>query len=155
MNRYNVAFFLGIVFLCSCSQAPKEGKDVANIDSTAEKIPSYIKDINKQVMDLHNETMKKMDSLMMLKMELKKQLGLTKEPDLKDSIKAAIDKIQNANNTMMDWMHDYHAPDVKTNKDSAIAYMNLQLIKIQVVQTKIRKSLDHANNTLKGLAAKK
>ena len=110
---------------------------------------SDIVQLEKQVMTVHDETMKSMDSIMMLKNKFKNMMdGKTGIHLQNDTLKAIINRLQRSENSMMDWMSQYNKPDNNANHDQALTYLNEQLKKIREVKIQIEKSFQISNNLL-------
>jgi hypothetical protein len=104
----------------------------------------------KKIMSLHNQTMAKMDSMMLLKSELNTLLktgDFSNEND-KKAVKSGIEALENANNAMMDWMHQYKTPDKKWEHEKARTYLDDQYTKILNVKKEMDMSMQNARQAI-------
>jgi len=137
--------------LWSCNQNTDKSSTGNDQAQAADAPTGDIGKMESQIMDLHEKTMQDMDSLVVLKKNLKTLASskpvLTK-PDA-DSTEANIKRLQKADDDMMDWMNQYSEPDKKMAEDKAKAYLTDQLGKIQGVYVEVQRSMKQANDYLK------
>ena len=124
----------------------RANQNQSNMPSTDSKVGK----LEDQVMSLHEKTMQDLDSVMALKKELKSvavKSGLSKADN--DSIDANLHRLQKADDDMMDWMNNYSEPDKMMAEDKALAYMNVQLNKIEGIYAEMQRSMIEGNKFLK------
>ena len=68
--------------------------------------------------------------------------------NIQDSIRVDINRLQKAEDDMMDWMKQYKVPDKNLRKDQALDYLNIQLKNIQEVKASIAESFKQSNELL-------
>jgi hypothetical protein len=138
------------LFFTGCHQETGK-KNPETVQQTASSPKdSEIASLEKKVMAMHNQSMAKMDSLMMLKSRLKD--GLKKESAWGDKQKkeaeSDIKEIEKVNDAMMDWMHQYKTPDKKWDHDKSISYLNDQYSRISDIDTQMSRQIQKAKRTV-------
>lgn len=103
--------------------------------------------IDKEVMQKHDEAMAKSGYVLSLKRKINNKLDSVGDSLLKDSLRAISVKLYTADRLMLDWMHQYQTPNYET--DTAAAYLNLQLEKINKVHSITFESIKAAEAILK------
>ncbi len=103
--------------------------------------------IDKEVMQKHDEAMAKSGYVLSLKRKINNKLDSVGDSFLKDSLRAISVKLYTADRLMLDWMHQYQTPNYET--DTAAAYLNLQLEKINKVHSITFESIKSAEAILK------
>lgn len=104
-------------------------------------------DIDKEVMQKHDEAMAKLSEVLKLKRQINQRLDSTFNQVIKDSLQAISVRLYKADKMMLDWMHQYKTPNYET--DTAVTYLNLQLEKINKVHTITFESIKAAEAILK------
>lgn len=103
--------------------------------------------IDKEVMQKHDEAMSKSSEVLKLKRQINQKLDSTIENGIKDSLLAISVRLYTADKMMLDWMHQYNAPNYET--DTAVAYLKIQLEKIKKVHSITFESIKAAKGILK------
>lgn len=103
--------------------------------------------IDKEVMQKHDEAMSKSSEVLKLKRQINQKLDSTFENGIKDSLLAISVRLYTADKMMLDWMHQYNAPNYET--DTAVAYLKIQLEKIKKVHSITFESIKAAKEILK------
>ncbi|MFY7733054.1 MAG: hypothetical protein ACOVSR_06185 [Bacteroidia bacterium] len=103
--------------------------------------------IDKEVMQKHDEAMAKSGYVLSLKRKINNKLDSVSDSLLKDSLQAISVKLYTADRLMLDWMHQYQTPNYET--DTAVTYLNLQLEKINKVHSITFESIKAAEAILK------
>ncbi len=104
--------------------------------------------LEEEVMAIHDSIMPKTDSIMSLKQLLKNREVEIKEGD-SAMVKKAIEKLNSANEAMMQWMRQYDQPSDTLEQSKKKTYLKEQKAKIKKVKNKMLKSIEKANKILK------
>ncbi len=140
----NIIIAFGIVlFACACSE------DKGSVDQT-----------EKEVFVIHDEVMPKMGQLMELKTALSKEISaidslvkITPNDSLqkrKEEALALSVALTEADQGMMNWMHDYNGDSLKAlSGEEAVKAMNAEKTKISAVRDKMLESMAKAEQFLK------
>ena len=152
MKRATIFAVLVMAGFWSCNRnaGTDNNTQTSQNQSTLPSTDSKVGKLEDQVMSLHEKTMQYLDSVMALKKELKSvavKSGLSKADN--DSIDANLHRLQKADDDMMDWMNNYNEPDKMMAEDKALAYMNVQLNKIEGIYAEMQRSMIEANKFLK------
>jgi hypothetical protein len=140
---------LVMISIISCQTGERNNSKNPNADKTTPKNDSFSL-LEQEVMAVHNETMKGMDSLMFLKAELKKVPNdKTLSGIERDSVNNNIKNLENAMNAMMDWMHQYKKPANKQDTAASMMYLHAQRQKIENVKLQMEESKYRASALLK------
>lgn len=103
--------------------------------------------IDKEVIQMHDEAMSKSSEVLKLKRQINQKLDSTFENGIKDSLLAISVRLYTADKMMLDWMHQYNAPNYET--DTAVDYLKIQLEKIKKVHSITFESIKAAKEILK------
>ena len=103
--------------------------------------------IDKEVMQKHDEAMAKSGYVLSLKRKINNKLDSVSNSLLKDSLRVISVKLYTADRLMLDWMHQYQTPNYEI--DTAVTYLNLQLEKINKVHSITFESIKSAEAILK------
>lgn len=106
---------------------------------------SELAKLEEKVMEVHDEVMPEIKHMTKLEKQLK-EID-TEDVQEKEKIKAMIFDLVEADSLMWDWMHNYKLPKDKSEAETT-AYLNDQLQKIQVVNTKMKSSIKNAEAKL-------
>ncbi|HET9053069.1 MAG TPA: hypothetical protein VFM90_02780, partial [Cyclobacteriaceae bacterium] len=104
----NIVKLLFVAFFGMFAACGKPGQDVPAGDQAAENTNQILYN---EAMDVHDEVMPKMGSLMSLKRKLKDTLaapGLAE--DQRNDFEGRIRLLDSAHKSMMDWMHGVYPP---------------------------------------------
>lgn len=143
----------------ACQSKPTSEATTPPTDSTAqtESKSKSVADLEKQVLAVHDSVMPAMSDLMKLKKEVTQQLSeLDKQPVSADirqrqaqgkAIKAALDQ---ADQSMMDWMHRYNGDTLaKLKEQQALDYLKAEQQRVDAMSQLMRKSINDAQAYLK------
>lgn len=114
-----------------------------------------VKDLNAEVLDLHDSSMVKMDAIYDQMARLRKADkvlsadSLNSDSLLKNEIMQALSQLQQADNGMMDWMSEYQPPEKDVAAEENLNYLEDQKKKIIEVDVNIDNSLKNGENVLK------
>lgn len=103
--------------------------------------------IDKEIMLKHDEAMAKSSYILSLKKQINNLLDSNFNNQIKDSLQGISVKLYTADRMMLDWMHQYQTPNYES--DTALAYLNLQLEKINKVHQITFESIKAAEAILK------
>jgi len=99
-----------------------------------------------EVMKIHDEVMPKIEDIYRKKEALKDKIAKT--PNMPESQKKAIDatiaKLDSANDSMMDWMHDFSPLPDSVGQDKAREYLENEMLRIKKVRENILNALREA-----------
>ena len=140
MKTTTTSILLSLFFIISC----KEAKKTEEATSTSQM---------EDVMAIHNEVMPKMGDIGKLVAKLKSKIDTT---DTGQEYKKAMKDLQEANNSMMNWMHDFgdsfDSDEILNGKeltDEKQELLKIEQKKIKEVKEKINASIKHAEELLK------
>jgi hypothetical protein len=113
--------------------------------------------LQKEVMDVHDEIMPKMDELMTLKTEAKLKIrnldSLSKSDTTLLAQKLPYDSLlislDEADKAMMDWMHGFDTEMTGKDENQKLEYLKGEKIKIDWVKNKMTESISKGKNLLK------
>ena len=100
-----------------------------------------------EVDKLHNELMMQMEDIYKQKEELKNKLSSTPglAAEKKQEIDNAIAKLDSADRSMMDWMHNFRPPvDSIVGEEKAREYLENEMEKVKKLKEDINESLESA-----------
>lgn len=129
-NIYVVLVLLLAVW--ACSDKEKEEKD----------------SLMKQVMEAHDEVMPKMGDLRRLGKDLRDKadslsaLNDTSYTEQIQQLRAASEQIEDANESMMEWMRQFEVPDNEAPVKEVLVYLREQKQKIDQVREEMLRSLE-------------
>ena len=108
-----------------------------------------VADLEKKILAVHDSVMPRMSDLMRLQKEVSAKLanadGSEKEKGLQIS-----QQLKQADETMMDWMHQYKGDTLKElDQQQALDYLKIQEKKVNAMSSLMRKSLTDAEKYLK------
>ncbi len=107
--------------------------------SCGSKGPAEVENLHEQVMVVHDEVMPKMSDINRAKKKLRK----IKDPSLNEDVLTLLTDLENADEAMMSWMHDYKKPSGE-DLEAAKKYLNDQLVKITEVKDVMLSSIANA-----------
>ncbi len=103
--------------------------------------------LRSELMIIHDATMARMDTLILLQKSLKDQLAGAHSPE-KDSILANLGRLKKSDDEMMDWMSQYSDPNEKLPQTARLMYMKTEQAKIQRIQGEIEQSIRMASQQI-------
>lgn len=104
--------------------------------------------LQEEVMAIHDSIMPMTDSVTRLKQRLKnREVEISKGDSA--MVKKAIEKLNSANEAMMQWMRQYDQPSDTLEQSKKKTYLKEQKEKIKRVKEKMLKSIEKANIILK------
>lgn len=121
----NIVKLLVIAVFGVLAACGKPGKDAPAGDLLAENTNQVLYN---EAMDIHDEVMPKMGSLMSLKRQLKDTLetsGLTDAQKM--DIESRVQLLDSAHKSMMDWMHGFYPPEDSTAGEEYRQYIEGKL----------------------------
>ena len=105
----------------------------------------------KEVFAIHDEIMPEMGNLMKLKRETKAKIHLLDSLGIDakvDELNTIIQKLDEADEAMMEWMRNFKDPTEKTSETEALDYLEEELKKIKEVKKKFNSSSEQAMKEL-------
>ena len=126
-----------IILFTGCGQS--------NTAEQAEETTASTEDeLYQKVMAIHDEVMPKMNDIYKLKKELEKEIA--ESPDLveerKQAIENRINQLNEASESMMQWMRDFDPESFKQNEEEYLKYLNDELEKVNKVKDTMLKALE-------------
>lgn len=129
-----ISFFTLLLFLIACKE------NSSGPPSPADKLKD-------EVMAIHDKVMPEMTTIH----NLKKELQALRTPDSDSLILAKIKDLDDSDEAMMQWMHDF---DVPKNEEEKKAYLLDQKSKISGISELMYRSIDQAKATIDSLQKK-
>ena len=108
----------------------------------------------KEVIEMHDTAMAKMDRLYELRKQLKSELDIETadtnalNPERIQHLQMLISDLKTADEGMMEWMRAFEIPKQDQNKEDALAYLKTEMDKIQSVNLMMDKSISAAEDAL-------
>jgi len=126
----------------SCGQ--KQQGEVHHHDTDSELQDGGNATLHKEVMDVHNEVMPKMDEIFKMKESLKNKVASTPtmSAESKKTMEATISQLDSAGEGMMIWMRKFNPPPDSTGREEAKTYLENEMIKIKKVRQDILAALE-------------
>ena len=136
-NKYHttLGFVLLGLFFVACSTSTQQSK-----------LQSDIEQMDKEIMDYHDEAMPKMGKLLTLRSKINKQMDTCEDEMLKYSLQQISYNLTKADNDMMKWMHEYKSPGIN---DTAMHYLSTQRDIIKNVRNEVFTSIEKAEAVIK------
>jgi DNA repair exonuclease SbcCD ATPase subunit len=142
MRNLPSLFIISIVILSSCTQSSKHDEhnhEAANTDNPNQALYD-------QVMDIHDEVMPRSEDIYQLKKELQEKV--TSAPDLiaekKQELESIIAQLDSADNSMMDWMHNFRPLPDSVDQEKARAYLESEMERIKKVRDLTNETIEKA-----------
>lgn len=103
-------------------------------------------DLDKEVMGIHDDVMPRMGEIARLKRELQEQLNSPALPSESRRVIliATIQKLDSANQAMMNWMHRYSPLPDSTDEEQARAYLLSEKERIILVKNTMLEAIERA-----------
>ncbi len=133
MKYYFLLLFFGSICLISCGHSDNPERQKA-FDA---------------MMEVHDEVMPEISTINKLSRKLKKKIETTVNQDSVAMMKQTLTALEEAEEGMMDWMHELDVPGKKVEDADAIAYMKKETDKISIVSQKMKNSIS-AGKTILG-----
>jgi hypothetical protein len=121
----------------------------ANHDASSENSPT--KALENQLDEDHMVLMDRMDELERLKRELKEKMAAAPDmvADKKKELDLAINQLDSANSSMMDWMHKYNPLPDSTDQEKAREYLESEMEKVKKLKDLFNESIEKAKEIVK------
>ncbi|MBZ0246419.1 MAG: hypothetical protein K8H85_10760 [Cyclobacteriaceae bacterium] len=134
---------LFLVVLAACGKpSDQSGGEMGSEDANED--PNQA--LYDQVMNLHDEVMPKMEDIYKIKSQLQEKIA--NSPDLVKERKEALERmiltLDSANNSMMDWMHQFNPLPDSVDEEQSRAYLESQMEKIKEVKEIMITTLEEA-----------
>lgn len=91
--------------------------------------------LEKTIFAIHDSVMPRMGEIVALRKSIEQLIELDSTTRSADSLNIILKSVIKADRDMMDWMHQYKSPNMKS--DTAIAYLTNELKKIKKVEEQI------------------
>lgn len=133
-NIYLFVFSIALLFAgCGKSNQDEQGEEV---------VASEEDELYDKVMAIHDEVMPKMNDIHKLKKQLEEEIK--NSPDLveerKQQIESRIKQLDEASESMMQWMRQFNPEDYKADKEEYLKYLNKELENVK----KVKEDMLHA-----------
>lgn len=92
--------------------------------------------LEKTIFAIHDTVMPRMGEIVALRKSIEQLIQVDSTKVSTDSLTIVLKTVIKADKDMMDWMHQYKSPDMKS--DSAIPYLTNQFNKIKKVEEQIK-----------------
>ena len=137
MKKFYLIVFTIALFATGCGKT--------NSDDQPEKVTESDKDeLYNKVMAIHDEVMPKMNDLHKLKKQLTEEIE--NSPDLveerRQQIESRIKQLDEASESMMQWMRNFNPEEYKENNEEYIDYLNQEFDKVSKVKVDMLKALE-------------
>jgi regulator of replication initiation timing len=134
---------LFLVVLAGCGKpSDQNSEEMGNEDANQD--PNQA--LYDQVMNLHDEVMPKMEDIYKIKSQLQEKIA--NSPDLVKERKEALERmiltLDSANNSMMEWMHQFNPLPDSVDAEQSRAYLESQMEKIKGVKEIMLSTLEEA-----------
>ncbi|MEJ7645065.1 MAG: hypothetical protein WKF87_10760 [Chryseolinea sp.] len=131
------------IFSCGQKQ-PAENDAHHHHGSAADSTPAGNGTLYKEVMNVHNEVMPKMDDIFKIKEALKKKVASTPSmpEDKKQQLQTTIIKLDSASEAMMIWMRQFNPQPDSANQTEAKAYLENEMVKVKKVRQDILDAIE-------------
>jgi hypothetical protein len=106
--------------------------------------PSSATLLDAEVMRVHDEAMAKSALVLQLKKAINLQIDSTSDSIKKNKLQNISAQLYKADRLMLDWMHQYQAPNLES--DTAMLYLKIQLDKINEVHSITFESIKRATD---------
>ena len=150
MTIRNICYFIAILTVFSCSSSTQESDQSQEL--TAEQ--KQLSDLEDQVIAIHDEVMPAMGTLISLKEQLEtknSELETSGDLNAKDQVivnSLVIDNLDQAHESMMDWMRNYEPVDLDQDYQQNLIYLQEELEKISAVKELSDNAIAAAEETL-------
>lgn len=103
---------------------------------------NQVEKLKAEVMAIHDEVMPEMGTLMNLQKELKDRISHlhTTDKSMADSLNRLVSQLEEADETMMQWMRNYKDPSPEMGEEEALEYLKSKKESITEVKNKINTS---------------
>jgi hypothetical protein len=140
-----------ILVLFSCSSSTKEqGPDEIELNPGQQQI----RDLEIKVLDIHDEVMPLMATLVSLKTQLEANnqiLSSSKDSNANDQViinNLVITNLDQAHEEMMNWMRNYQRIDIEIDTEYNSNYLKEEQVKIESVQDQVNNAIKSAEELL-------
>ncbi len=124
-------------------------------DSTTDQEISELREIERNVMEVHDEVMPKMADLNNIIKRLKtSREDIEESAEMTAEIQTAIADLVAADSLMWDWMYNYKRPDYEGDLDSARMYLVSEQERVTVVKESMLSSMERGEQLLEKLSDK-
>ncbi len=124
-------------------------------DSTTDQEISELREIERNVMEVHDEVMPKMADLNNIIKRLKtSREDIEESAEMTAKIQTAIADLVAADSLMWDWMYNYKRPDYEGDLDSARMYLVSEQERVTVVKESMLSSMERGEQLLEKLSDK-
>lgn len=136
-------FILITVILVACGKPSNQNNEDGSSEGEEGNPNQALYD---QVMDIHDETMPKMDDIYKIKSQIMEKIA--NSPNLvlerKEMLEKLVLQLDSANNAMMDWMHQFQPLPDSVDQEQARAYLESQMEKIKKVKEEMLIAIERA-----------
>ena len=147
-KNFIIVFFLGLMGLTACNSEPRSKEP----SQTDQKEMSELDKLRDKVIGIHDEVMPKMGNLERAARDLAELVaGEGMDPEAVSKINAQIQALEDANESMMEWMRNYSPPGLDVSDTDKMAYYESQLVKVNKVKSNMLGALESAENMLEEL----
>jgi hypothetical protein len=142
-----LALLLSTLIIMSCQQKSSEEQTTTH-DATAPDVveTSENQQLYNEVMKIHDEVMPETETIYTIKKELKKKITDNPTMDEAERIKidALVAKLDSADKSMMDWMHEFQPIPDSLGEEKAREYLENEMERIKKVQSNIQNAIREA-----------
>lgn len=136
-----------ILLAVSCQSGPQSDQ---HQHTAAQTTKNPVANLEQQIMAVHDSVMPRMSDLLRLKKEVAAKADKSTQGAVKEEGVAIRSQLDQADNAMMDWMHQYNGDTLgKLDQAKAVEYLNDQQAKINKIRDQTEKSISDAQKYLK------
>jgi DNA repair exonuclease SbcCD ATPase subunit len=148
MKNLKSFLFLSVITLAACTKSGKQDDHHHDMSNSGDNPNQALYD---QVMDIHDEIMPRSEDIYQLKKALQEKVAST--PNLiaekKQELELAIAQLDSADQSMMEWMHQFHPLPDSADQEKARAYLESQMENIKKVRELMSESIEKAKSMKK------
>ena len=143
MKNVKSLLFLFAIVLAACTQSAKHDEHHHDAGNSGENPNQTLYD---QVMDIHDEIMPRAEDIYQLKKELQEKLSSNPNmtADKKQELELVIAQLDSADQSMMDWMHQFKPLPDSADQEKARAYLESEMERIKKVKDLMNESIAKA-----------
>ncbi len=134
-----------IIILFACGQKSHDHDHMHDAGDATEETANEV--LLNEVDKIHNDLMMQMEDIYKQKEQLKNKLnsGSDLSNEIKQKIEASIAKLDSADHSMMDWMHNFKPqPDSVVGEEKAREYLENEMEKVKKLKEDINEALESA-----------
>lgn len=145
-------YYLIVIFITiSCSTSTRESDaESGNLSPEQQKVS----DLEEQVIEVHDEVMPRMGTLVSLKEQLESEnikLESSEQAGAQDQVivnSLVMENLDTAHESMMDWMRNFQGVDLGGDPNANLEYLQEELDNINMIKQQVEDAIAAAEETL-------